>query len=176
MQRTPQNFEELFRNQSWEDVFYRLKNGQIPDEEIGRAIVKLGKPFDQERILAAKDTVAHFLDHSDGWVRHEAIWFLTCWGKLRQFKPALIRALQTDPDLDNRGFAATCLGRLQQGTNDAETVAALKATVEDQNLDELVRLHAYRALLQAAKNISDLGSSPHEQTLSDVDWEWVSSL
>jgi len=52
----------------------------------------------------------------------------------------------------------------------------LKAAVEDKDLDQLVRLYAYGALLQIVKGISDLGYSPHEHKLSDVDWAWVSSL
>jgi hypothetical protein len=168
--------EELFRNQKWEEVLDRLKRGQIPPDQIGHAIVKIGKPFDHARILAAKNTVARYLDHNDSWVRREAMWFLTSWGRLKEYQPALIQALRTDPDLDNRSFAATCLGRLGQGTKDAEVIAALKTTVEDSDLEQLVRLYAYGALLQVVKGIPDLGYSPHEQKLSKVDWEWVSSL
>ena len=127
--------EALFRDDRWEDTLERLKKRQIPPEQIGPAIVKLGKPFDQARILAAKDTVALYLDHVDSWVRHEAMWFLTAWGRLKEYEPALIRALRTDPDLDNRSFAATCLGRLQEGTGDANSVAALRSAVEDETLD-----------------------------------------
>lgn len=168
--------EQLFQKQKWEDVLDRLKRGQIPPEDIGHAIVKIGKPFDQARILAAKDTVALYLDHNDSWVRHEAIWFLTSWGRLKEYQPALIRALQTDPDLDNRSFAASCLGRLFQGTNNAEVVAALKRTVQNADLEELPRLYAYGALLQVVKGISDSAYSPHKRKLSEVDWEWVGSV
>jgi hypothetical protein len=164
------------RNQNWDDLLDQLKNGQIPHDQIGSTIVKLGKPFASARIIAAKDTVALYLDHSDSWVRHEAMWFLTAWGKLNEYQPALIGALRTDPDNDNRSFAATCLGRLREGTSDAEAVAALKGTVEDQTQDELVRLYAYGALRQVVKGDSDLAYSPHEHKLSDVDWGWVNSL
>jgi HEAT repeats len=162
--------------QSWDDVLDQLKNGRIPVEQIGPAIVKLGKPFKSARILAAKDTVALYLDHTDSWVRHEAMWFLTAWGNLKEYQPALISALRTDPDNDNRSFAATCLGRLREGTTDAEAVAALKATVEDKTQDEFVRLYAYSALRQVVHGISHLAYSPHEHKLSDVDWEWINSL
>jgi HEAT repeat protein len=168
--------ENFFHDQKWEDVLERLKNRQIPPERIGSAIVRLGKPFDRARILAAKEAVAPYLDHSDSWVRHEAMWFLTAWGGLKEYEPALIRALRTDPDLDNRSFAATCLGRLQEGTADADAVAALKTAVEDETLDRLVRLYAYGALLQVVRGISDLAYLPHEHKLSEIDWEWISSL
>jgi hypothetical protein len=74
-------------SQSWDDVLDQLKNGRIPLEQIGPAIVKLGKPFEPARILAAKDTVALYLDHTDSWVRHEAMWFLTAWGRLKEYQP-----------------------------------------------------------------------------------------
>ena len=46
------------RNQNWDDLLDQLKNGQIPRDQIGSAIVKLGKPFASAIIIAAKDTVA----------------------------------------------------------------------------------------------------------------------
>ena len=168
--------KQLFEDQRWEDVLERLKTRQIPSEQIGHAIVKLGKPFDSTRILAAKSTVALYLDYNDSWARHEAMWFLTAWGKFKEYQPALIRALQTDPDLDNRSFAATSLGRLQEGTGDKDAVAALKAAVEDETQDQLVRLYAYGALIQVVNGASGDAYSPHEHNLSDVDWEWVRSL
>jgi hypothetical protein len=166
----------FFEGQKWEDVLECLKSHRIPAEEIGPAIVYLAKPYDPERILAAKEIIATYLNHTDGWVRHEAMWFLTYWGGLKEYQPALIRALRKDPDLDNRSFAASCLGRLQAGLGDAEVVAALKCIVEDESLDQLLRLYAYGALLQVVKGISDLGYSPHDQELSDIDWAWVRSL
>jgi hypothetical protein len=168
--------EDFFGGQNWEDVLERLKNRQIPLEQIGHAIVKLGKPFDRTRILTAKDTVAVYLNHEDSWVRHEAMWFLAAWGRLKEYQPALIHTLRTDPNFDNRSFAATCLGRLQEGTGDVNAVAALKSAVEDENLDSLVRLYAYGALIQVVKGISGTEYSPHERKISDIDWGWVRSL
>ncbi len=168
--------KSIFDDQSWQDILERLKTSQIPQEQIAHAIVKLGKPFDKARIDAAKETVALYLKHPNSLVRHEAMWFLSSWGRLREYQPQLIRALRSDPDPDNRSFAATCLGRLQEGTGDLEAVTALKAAVEDEDLDRVVRLHAYGALRQVVKGISDIGYFPQEHTLSDVDWEWVRSL
>ena len=168
--------KQFFERGSWEDLLERLKKREIPADQIGHAIVKLGKPFDQARILAAKNTVAYYLNHNNNWARHEAMWFLTSWGKLKEYQPSLIRALKTDPDLDNRSFAATCLGRLQEGTSDADAMAALKAAVLDETQDSLVRLYAYGALLQVVDGVSGSAYSPHEHKLSDVDWEWVRSV
>src|SRR5260370_18784441 len=91
----------LFRKRKWHEVLEKLRNKEIPTKEIGPAIVKLGKPFDPEKILTAKDVVATYLNHEDDWVRREAMWFLTSWGRLPEYRPALIRALREDPHLDN---------------------------------------------------------------------------
>jgi HEAT repeat protein len=168
--------EEVFRNQTWEDVRHRLKNREIPTEEIGSAIVKLGKPFDRTKILAAKDTVALYLDHTDSWARHEAMWFLASWARLKEYQPALILALRTDPEPDNRSYAATCLGRVQEGTGDRDAIAALSGVVEDENEHQLVRLYAYEALHQVVEGSAGPNYSPHEHKLSDVNWAWVRSV
>ncbi|HKW15982.1 MAG TPA: HEAT repeat domain-containing protein [Terriglobales bacterium] len=165
-----------FQTQSWESVLDQLKHHLLTHEDIGSAIVRLGKPFDCAKILAAKEIVAAYLNDPNNWVRHEALWFLTCWGRLKEYQPALIAALRSDPEADNRSFAATCLGRLQEGTSDRGAVSALKASVEDQSEDELVRLHAYRGLLQVAKGISDTSYTPHDHKLSEIDWQWVRTL
>jgi len=81
----------------------------------------------------------------------------------------LIRALKSDPDLDNRSFAASCIGSLQEGTTDADAVAALRATVEDDTEDQLVRLYAYGALRRVVDGLSGAAYSPHDHKLSDVD-------
>lgn len=168
--------ESPFSKQSWEDVFNALKRGELPPHLIGSAIVRLGKPLDQSRILAAKAVVASYLGHSDGWVRREAMWFLTSWGRLREYEPALILALREDSDPDNRSFAATCLGRIKEGTGERTAVAALKTVVEDEKEEELVRLHAYAALRQVVIGAPDGSQSPHDTKLADIDWGWVASL
>src|SRR6185437_5732427 len=133
--------KDTLDDQTWDNTLGRLKSGQIPAEEIAHTIVRLGKPFDQSKIIAAKDTVAQFLNHPDSWVRHEAMWFLTAWGRLKEYQSALIQAIRTDPDVDNRSFAATCLGRLEEGTGEPNAVSALKSAVEDEILDPLLRLY-----------------------------------
>jgi hypothetical protein len=107
----------------WNELLDRLKAEQIPSQEIGSAIVKLGKPFNKERILAAKDVVAAYLNHADAWVRHEAMWFLTSWGRLPEYQAALVHALRCDPDVDNRAYAASCLGTLRKGSKNPEAIS-----------------------------------------------------
>jgi hypothetical protein len=166
----------LFRTRSWNELLEKLKAAQIPSREIGSAIVKLGKPFDQERILAAKDVVAGYLNHADAWVRHEAMWFLTSWGRLPEYQPALVHALRHDPDVDNRAYGASCLGTLRKGSKNPEAMMALKEALEDMQEDELVRKYAYRSLLEIVKNDPESSFSPNDKQLSDIDWDWVRSL
>jgi hypothetical protein len=47
----------------WRELFTRLKRGEIPDDQIGPAIVHLAKPFDATRVQTAKDTILTFLNH-----------------------------------------------------------------------------------------------------------------
>ena len=148
----------LFRTRKWNDLLEKLRNKELPTQEIGSAIVKLGKPFDPEKILAAKDVVAAYLNHEDDWVRHEAMWFLGSWGRLLEYQPALVHALRHDPFVDNRSYAATCLGRLRKGSKNLEAVRALKEAVEDGQEDELVRKEAYASLLEIMKKTSEKGS------------------
>ncbi|HWZ46290.1 MAG TPA: HEAT repeat domain-containing protein [Candidatus Saccharimonadales bacterium] len=165
----------LFRKRKWNELLEKLRNKEIPVKEIGSAIVKLGKPFDKEKILAAKDVIAGYLNHEDDWVRREAMWFLTSWGRLPEYQPALIHALRCDPDLDNRSYAATCLGRLRKGSKNLEAIRVLKEALEDGQEDELVRKEAYSSLLEIVKDQPE-DFRIHEKQLSDVDWDWVRSL
>src|SRR5712671_2096903 len=160
----------------WNELLEKLKNQQIPSPEIGSAIVKLGKPFDKGRILAAKDVVASYLNHEEPWVRREAMWFLTSWGGLQEYSRALIHALQNDPLPDNRAYAASSLGVLFKGSKNSEAIKALRLTLEDTNEEELVRKYAYRSLLQIAKDEPTVDFPPHERQLSDIDWQWVTSI
>jgi hypothetical protein len=96
-------------------------------------------------------------------------------GRLLQ-RPALINALQNDSDIDNRAYAASCLGTLRKGTKDSEAIAALKRVLENESEDELVRKYAYRSLLEIVRDAAGADFSPHDKSLSDVDWDWVRSL
>jgi len=165
-----------FRRSKWNELLDKLKRGEICSAELGSAIVRLGKPFNKDNILAAKDVIATYLNHEDAWVRHEAMWFLTSWGRLPEYKSALTHALQNDPVPDNRAYAASCLGVLCKGGKNPEGIKALKSTVENQQEDELVRKYAYRSLLQITKTDEVTAFSPNDKQLSDIDWDWVSSL
>jgi HEAT repeat protein len=163
-------------NQEWNDLLEKLRGERIPTEGIGSAIVRLGKPFDRERIQLARDVVARYLSHEDAWVRHEAMWFLTSWGRLHEYESALIHAMKSDSDIDNRFFAASWLGVLGEERKSTEAIRALRDVLEDTQQDELVRKVAYRSLLDIAKPRPARDFTPHENGLCDVDWTWVSSL
>jgi hypothetical protein len=162
-------------NQEWEILLRKLSAGEIPASEIGSAIVRLSKPFDSQRVAAAKDTVLLHLSHRNGLARQEAMWFIR-WAGFREEKSALIRALRNDTDPDNRGYAALCTASLMAGTADKESVDALKAAVLDENEDASVRTDAYGALLEVATNRRDSDFNMRKKSLDDVDWEWISKL
>jgi hypothetical protein len=171
----------LFKNTSlgtreWNELLVKLRNQEVPSPDIGSAIVKLGKPFDKDRILEAKDVVARYLNHEEPWARREAMWFLASWGRLPEYQPALVHALRHDPDIDNRAYAASCLGTLRKGSKNSEVIRALKEALEDTQEDELVRKYAYRSLLEIVKNDPESSFSPNDKQLSDIDWDWVRSL
>lgn len=152
----------------------------MPDPLIASAIVRLGKPFDERRINAAKKVVASYLEHPDSLIRHEAIWFLACWGKLREYRAAIIQAMKNDPDEDNRGFAANCLGVLESGTKDKDSPRALAEVVRNASEEPRVRVKAYGALLEVfyGEGASEL-SYPFQmgdKDLSEVNWKWLESI
>ena len=161
--------------QDWDVLLRRLSAGEIPDSEIGSAIVHLSKPLDRQRVTAAKDTVLRYLNHQNSWARHEAMWFIN-WAKFREEKSALIEALRNDQDSDNRGFAALCIAHLMSGTADKESLNALRATVLSESEDPPVRINAYGALIEIATNRSGSAFFVGEKKLEDVDWDWVSKL
>lgn len=132
---------------NWPEVLELLHTGQVPDRLIHKAIVRIAKPYNQRAVEASKGEISKFLEHPDAWVRHEALWFLASWASLREFKPQVIHALQHDADEDNRQFAAICLGGLESGTGDPESLRILGAVVLDQAQPEHVRATAYAAML-----------------------------
>lgn len=158
-----------------------LNEGVIPDNLLAKAIVRLAKPFNQRRIEKAKASVASCLENSDPLVRHEAIWFLGCWAKLKEYEPQLINALLNDPDPDNRGFAATCIGSLGKATKDGVLLTPLASVVRCETEPEHVRMKAYAGLLNVAGR-SDMGSEEEfefsigRHSLKEIDWKWVDSL
>lgn len=157
-----------------------LANGSVRTEMIPRAIVRIGKPYNEHRIRKAQDVITRYLDNPDAIVRHEAIWFLGCWAKSKQHQPELVRALSADPDPDNRGFAATCLGALAKVTQDPTVLKALACVVTSTSESSDVRLKAYAGLLAASGKT--VGSEEAfdfalgQKALDEIDWEWVRSL
>jgi len=162
-------------NKKWQDLLADLKDGRISDDQIGSTIVRLAKPLDRDRVLSAKDTIIPYLEHPNTWARHEAMWFLR-WAKLVDHKQALIHALQNDPDVDNRSYAALCLSNLLPGTSDHDSIQALKVKVLDSSEDEHVRLDSYGALLEIAENRSGGDFFSGSANLENIDWNWVHTL
>jgi len=160
---------------NWAVLLAKLKEGSLADEEIGSTIVRLAKPLDPERIAAAEETVLSYSNHPNSWARHEVLWFIT-WAKLRNHKGILIRALQKDPNPDNRGFAALCLAHLLGRAGDANSVQALKARVLDENEERLVRLNSYGALLEIVQGANGSEFFSGSAGVDKVDLSWLGSL
>lgn len=162
---------------SWNELLDALARGAIAPEQVHTAIVRLGKPLDKDRIQIAKHVVSRYLEHPDPWVRHEALWFLGSWGRLREFEPAIIRALRSDPVDDNREFAAACLGILEFGQNEPHVLKALRESVLNPGEAESVRLTSYAAMLEVTgvnigkKDLSDFQMG--RKLISDINWKWV---
>jgi HEAT repeats len=165
---------------SWETILDELRSGTIPPGQIHTAIVRLGKPLDRRKIEKAKDAVSAYLEHPNPWIRHEALWFLGSWGRLREYEPQIIKALRFDPDEDNRSFAAFCLGTLEAGRNDPKVLRALKDVVLEPNEAEIVRVNSFAAMLEVAGRKIDRSEFFALQTgargLSDIDWQWVNKI
>ncbi|MGH9521406.1 MAG: HEAT repeat domain-containing protein [Terriglobales bacterium] len=153
-----------------------MKRRELPPDDVARAIVVLAKPFDEYRISAAKEAVAAQLSHDDAWVRHEAVWFLGSWARLHEYKSAILNVMEHDPDADNRGYAASCIGVLARGSHDQESVEHLKTLLMNDHEDPLIRQYAFRSLLQVAGDERGDIYSPHDQALTDADWQWVKQL
>jgi hypothetical protein len=161
--------------QEWEVLLKKLSAGEIPDDEIGPAIVHLSKPLDPQRVAVAKETVLRYLGHQNSWARHEAMWFIR-WAGIREENAALIKALTKDEDSDNRGYAAMCIAHLMNGTADSTSVNALKTTVLNEKEDAAVRMNAYAALIEVATKQSGSDFYIEKKNLRDIDWKWVSKL
>ena len=162
-------------------VLKMMEQGDIPENSIVRAIVRVAKPYDDARLARAKHIVARYLHHPDSLVRHEAIWFLGCWGKFKDYLPNLLEALFGDPDPDIRGFAATCVGVLDRGAKNSAAIGALVDVIRNECEDADVRLKAYSGLL----DVADLKTMPNderfkyaigEKGLEHIDWNWVNSI
>jgi HEAT repeat protein len=159
----------------WTQLLTELKEHAIPDSEIGNVIVALAKPSEANRISRAKDTILSFLNHPNAWARHEAMWFIS-WGGLHDSKAAIFRALNDDPDPDNRSYAALCLSQMLRGTNDSEAVVKLRAKLLDESEEKLVRVACYAALLEIAGQRSGTEFVAGMKGFQDIDWDWVRGL
>jgi hypothetical protein len=159
----------------WTHLLTELKTGAIPESDIGHVIVQLAKPLDENLVSRAKGTILSFLNHPNAWVRHEAMWFIR-WAGLLDFKEAIYRALQDDPDPDNRDYAALCLSHMLGGSHDSEAVAKLKAKLLDESEEKHFRVGCYAALLEIARNCSSTKFVAGMKGFQDIDWDWVRGL
>jgi hypothetical protein len=156
----------------WSHLLTELKDGAIPDDEIGHVIVALSKPLEVSRVPRAKDTILSFLNHPHAWARHEVLWFIS-WAGLHDCKAAIYRALDDDPDADNRDYGALCLSQMLMGTRDSEAVAKLRAKLLDESEEKHVRVGCYAALLEIAGQRLSTDFVTGMKDSHDIDWRWV---
>ena len=175
---------------TWEDAYaYLSKHRDAPDVKITcTAITRMGKPFDAKHVEQAAPLVATYLAHANFLVRYQAVWFLGSWAKLQDYLPEVIRAAQTDEEVDNRAFAARCAGSILESNPNANAVKILLQMALSAGEDADVRSAAYGSLLYAfygkkawarAKEFEPIGTKSVENF--DTDWllslkPWIQSL
>jgi HEAT repeat protein len=154
-----------------------LESGISNPKEIAHAIVTIGKPLDASVLNENAPLIATFLEHENFIVRYQAIWFLGCWGRLPGYLDKLIGAMERDSDLDNRAFAARCLGRILKKSKQKGAVVILLNTV-DSNLEEIdVRLAAYSGLLHAWSRPEYLDFEPSgSKSIKDMNAEFIEEV
>jgi hypothetical protein len=158
------------------NVLTRLERGQLSGSDLAHDIVVLAKPLEPDRIEQAKAIVARYARNSDSWVRHEVMWFFS-WGRCHEYTDLVIERLRSDVDIDNRQYAAQCLGHLWRGTLNREACRALAAVAVNKDEDAAVRTGSYAALLYVA--LGDEARSVaqkfewHEKELKDTDEDWA---
>jgi hypothetical protein len=168
-------------DRNWNGLLHDLQHRRVPSESVHTAIVRLAKPYDEQRIWRAKDVVAYFLNDNDPWVRHEALWFLASWGRLTEYEPQAVEMMLHDPFEDNRGFAANCLGILRAKHGEGGTLDVLRVVVLNEREAEQVRVKAYAAMRKIAGGDAPLSLVDlfdfeiGGKRLHDIDWSWVSS-
>jgi len=167
---------KIERSSAIADARHVLESHAAGSEQICKAIVGIGKPYDEEVIAAHAALVAMYLDHSDHVVRQEAIWFLGSWGHLPSYASRIYEAAQMDPDIHNRAYAAKSLGSILRQQKDASLAKHLLDVVEDEHEEIEVRLSAYSSLLYAWNKADVFAFLIGEKAISEVDRNFTSQL
>ena len=153
-----------------------LETHTAKPEEVSSAIVGIGKPYDAQVIGAHAALVATYLDHPDHIVRHEAIWFLGSWGHLPEYASRIHDSAHMDADVANRAYAARSLGSILKQEKDPVLTQQILAFVEDEQEEIEVRLSAYSGLLYAWNRPDKFAFLIGENTISEVDREFLIHL
>ena len=168
---------------TWQGAYAILADArkELESDTICAAITRLGKPYDEQQVKLAAPLVSKYLSHENHVVRYQAIWFLGCWGKLREYLASVIQSAQSDADFDNRAFAARCAGQLLKSHHDAKAATVLLHLATAQEEVSEVRLGAYSALLyafwgEAARNRAREFEPTGNKSVSDFDLSWLASL
>jgi hypothetical protein len=143
-----------------------LARGDFPPDQIGLIILILG----EGDVRSARPIVERYLTHEEPMVRYNALSALILdWG-LDEHRATCIHMLHEDSDEDNRSLAAGCLGSLDEGTHNPETLRLLLQVFCDGSENKYVRRSAYLAIL-------DVVSVPREQRPpSAQEWVWDTDI
>lgn len=122
------------------------------------------------------DVIAPLLDHSDPYIREEAIRILVTRWKLERYLNRAAEMLVSDEAPDVRGAAAYALAAAAIDATRAEHTRLLLDTLR--NTDEVpnVRGAAYDGLLILYRNPAFPTKKRDFDPDLDVDWQWVESL
>ncbi|WP_035347061.1 HEAT repeat domain-containing protein [Edaphobacter aggregans] len=135
----------------------------------------------QTQMTQAAPLVSQYLHHSNHVVRYQAIWFLGCWGRMSNYLDQIIQSAETDPDLDNRAFAARCSGLILKSHQNPAAMRALLRLVNNENGSADLRCAAYSALIygyygengaKAAHEFDPIGT----KSIADFDIAWLTSV
>lgn len=113
------------------------------EREVARAIESIGRSLR----LGARDSIESFLTHPSPLLRAASMKVLTLHWRLREYTDRVLWSLVADTEPDCRRAAALCLGRLYEGTHDAEIGRELASVLSKEGEEEDIRWASYYALL-----------------------------
>jgi hypothetical protein len=156
-------------------LIQRLEAIELSPQETASAIVRLGKSESRSAIQAAIPVVTRYADSPDAWTRHEVMWFVA-WCNLRNQSMLLESAITADPEPDNRGYAAICLGRLWNGSRFGAIRRVLCGVLRDSREQDSVRAAAYAGLLDVMSHEASyrpVDFAKGTAGFAHIEWSWV---
>ena len=120
--------------------------------------------------------ISPLLDHTDPYIREEAIRILVTRWKLERYRDWAADMLVHDEAPDVRGAAAYALAAVATPTTSAEHTELLLDALQNTDEEPNVRGAAYDALLILHRNPAFPTKKRDFDPDLDVDWQWIESL